>query len=76
MKPYKGYLIDGAARMIHPFDPLWYPAGSVLKPGRLGSLIEVTRFGLPSFPMSMGELAEWFGFELSKLVVDECLSRR
>ena len=59
--------------MIHPFNPLSYPAGSVLKPGRLGSVIEVTRFEMPSFTMSMEELAEWFGLELSKLVVDECL---
>jgi hypothetical protein len=52
-----------------------YPGGSLLKPGRLGSIVEVTRFELPSFTMSMEELAEWFGFELSKLVVEECLSR-
>ena len=73
MQPYKGYFIDGEARYSHPFDPLWYPGGSVLKPGRLGSVIEVTRFEMPSFTMSMEELAEWFGLELSKLVVDECL---
>ena len=75
MKPYKEYFVDGSAMMIHPFNPLWYPGGTVLKPGRSGSVIEVTRFEMPSFTMSMEELAEWFGFELSKLVVDECLSR-
>jgi hypothetical protein len=76
MQPYEGWFIDGTAKMIHPFNPLWYPAGDVSKPGRLGSIIEVTRFGMPSFPVSMRELAEWFGFELSKLVVDECLTLR
>jgi hypothetical protein len=45
----------------------------VLKSGRFGSVIEVTRFELPLFTMSMKELAEWFGFELARLVVDECL---
>jgi hypothetical protein len=60
--------------MINPFNPLWYPGGTVLKPGRAGSIIEVTRLELPSLTMSMRELAEWFGFELSKLVVDECLN--
>src|SRR5918992_3764982 len=74
MKPYKGYFIDGTAKMIHPFNPLSYPGGDVYKPGRLGSVIEVTRFEMPSFTMDTKELAEWFGFELSKLVVEECLS--
>ena len=62
--------------MIHPFNPLSYPAGDVLKPGRLGSVIVITRFDLQSFTMTTKEVAEWFGFELSKLVVDECLAGR
>jgi hypothetical protein len=69
MQPYKGYFIDGTARIIHPFSPLW-------KSGRLGSVIEVIRFDLRSFTVSMKELAEWFGFEFSKLVVDEFLNPR
>ena len=56
MQPYKGYFINGSAKMIHPFNPLSYPGGSVLKPGRLGSIVEVARFELPSFTMSMEEL--------------------
>jgi hypothetical protein len=48
-------------------------SGGVLKPGRLGSIVEVTRFELPSFTMSMAELAEWFGLELARLIVDEYL---
>ena len=74
MHPYKGYFIYGTARMIHPFNPLSYPAGDVSKPGRFGSIIEVLRWELPSFTVSMRELAEWFGFEVSRLVVDEYLS--
>ena len=45
----------------------------MLKPVRLSSIIEVVRFELPSFTVSMKELAEWFGLELSRIVVDECL---
>jgi hypothetical protein len=73
MQPYKEYFLTGSAKMIHPFNRLCYPAGSVLKPGRLGSIVEVTRFELPSFTMSMAELAEWFGLELARLIVDEYL---
>ena len=74
MQPYKEYFIYGTARRIHPFNPLSYPAGDVSKTGRFGSIIEVLRWELPSFTMTIRELAEWFGFELSKLVVDESLS--
>ena len=74
MQTYKGYFIDGAARMIHPFDPSWYPAGSVLKSGRFSSLVEITRFDLPSFKTEIKELAEWFGLELARIVVDERLT--
>jgi hypothetical protein len=76
MQPYKGYFVSGTARYDRPFGSLWSPAGSVLKSGQSTSIIEVVRWNLPSFTMSMKDLAEWFGFELSKLVVDECLSRR
>jgi hypothetical protein len=74
MQPYKGFFISGQAKMIHPFSSESYPAGAVYKPGRLGSTVEVTRFELPSFTMEIGELAEWFGFELAVMVVDECLT--
>lgn len=73
MEHYNGYFIDGAAKMIHPFDPSWYPAGTVLKSGRLGSVVEITRLELPSFKIEMKELAEWFGLELCRVAVDECL---
>jgi hypothetical protein len=58
--------------MVHPFDPLWHPGGSVLRSGRLGSIVEITRFEATSFKLELKGVAEWFGFELSKLVVDEC----
>ena len=47
----------------------------MLRAGPRGSIIEVARFELPSFTLELKGVAEWFGFELSKLVVDECLNR-
>jgi hypothetical protein len=73
MQPYNGYFIEGTALLIHPFSPDWHVGGSVLKPGRLSSIIEVARFELPSFAVSIKELAEWFGLELARIAVDECL---
>jgi hypothetical protein len=60
--------------MVHLFSPDWHVGGSVLRPGRLGSITEVTRFELPSFTTSIKELAEWFGLELARIVADECLN--
>jgi hypothetical protein len=75
MQPYKGYFIDGSALMVHPFSPDWYVGGSVLVPGRSSSIVEITRFQLHQFTVSMKELAEWFGSEVARIVVDECLAR-
>jgi hypothetical protein len=49
MQQHNGHFIDGAAKMIQPFSPDWRVGGSVLRPGRLGSIVEVTRFEQPSF---------------------------
>jgi hypothetical protein len=74
MQEYKGFFIDGTARMVHPFDPSWYTGGSVLREGPRSSIIDVARFEIPSFTLELKGVAEWFRFELSKLVVDECLN--
>jgi len=60
MQPYNGYFIEDAALLVHPFSLDWCVGGSVLRPGRLGSIVEVTRFVLPSFTMSMKEFAVHF----------------
>jgi hypothetical protein len=73
MQPYKGYFIEGSALLVHPFSPDWYVGGSVLVQGRSSSIVELGRFQLQQFTVSMKELAEWFGLELSRIVVDECL---
>jgi hypothetical protein len=72
--PYKGYFIEGSAMLVHPFSPDWYVGGSVLMPGRSSSIVEIERFQLHQFTVSIKELAEWFGLEVARLVVDECLA--
>jgi hypothetical protein len=74
MQPCKGYFIDGSAMPVHPFNPDWYIGGSVLVPGRGSSIVEITRFQLQQFTVSLKELAEWFGLEVARIVVDECLA--
>ena len=61
------------SRIVHPFSRDSYPAGAIYKQGRGSSIVEVTRFELPSFKMESQGLAEWFGVELSRMVVDHCL---
>jgi hypothetical protein len=76
MQPYKGYFITASAMPVHPFSPDWYVGGSVMVPGRGSSIVEVTRFQFQQFKVSIKELAEWFGLEVARIVVDECLPER
>ena len=72
----KGYFIEGTALMVHPVSADWYVGGSVLGLGRSSSIVEITRFQIQRFTVSMKELAEWFGLEVARVVVDECLVPR
>jgi hypothetical protein len=72
MQSYKGYFITSNALPVHPFSPEWYVGGSVLVPGRSSSIVEITRFQLQRFTVGIKELAEWFGLEVARIVVDEC----
>jgi len=76
MQSYKGYFIKGSALLVHPFSPDWYVGGSVLMQGRSTSIVEIGRFQLQQFTVSVKELAEWFGLEIARIAVDECLARR
>jgi hypothetical protein len=76
MQPYKGYFITDDALIVHPFSSDWYVGGNVLVPGRGSSIVEVTRFQLLRFTVSMKGLAEWFGLEVARIVLDECLPAR
>jgi hypothetical protein len=62
---YREYFIDGSALMVRPVSPDWYVAGSVLVPGQF-----------QRFTVDMKKLAKWFGLEIARLMVDECLSHR
>jgi hypothetical protein len=74
MQPYKGYFIEGSALPVHPFSLDWYVGASILVPGRSSSIVEITRFQLQQFTVSIKELAEWFGLEVARIVVDKCLA--
>jgi len=67
MQQYKGYFIAGTALPVHPFSPDWYVDGSVYVSGRSSSIVEITRFQLQRFTVSMKELAEWFGLEVARI---------
>ena len=56
MQPYKGYFIAGSVLLVHPFSPDWYVGGSVLVPGGSSSIVEITRFQLQQFTVSIKEL--------------------
>jgi hypothetical protein len=45
-----------------------------LVPGHSSSIVEITRF--EQFTVSMQELVEWFGLEVARIVVNECLAPR
>ena len=66
----------GSAPPVYPFNPDWYVGGSVLMPGRGSSIVEITRFQVQQFTVSMKELAECFGLEVAGIVVDECPAAR
>jgi hypothetical protein len=67
MQPYKGYLMEGSALLVHPFSPDWHVGGSVLASGHSTSIVEIARFQLQQFTVSIKELAEWFGLEAGRL---------
>ena len=71
MQPYKGYLIEGAALIVHRFSREWHVGGSIFVSRHRGSIVELARFRLQNFAVSMKELAEWYGLEVARIAVDE-----
>ncbi len=71
MEQYKGYWITGSAVPGPPYTTYWEILGTILKPHRGGSVVEVARLPLPAFTVEIKELAEWLGLELARIVVDE-----
>jgi hypothetical protein len=76
LQEYKGFYIDGEARMVHPFYPESYPEAQIYNQGRASSIVQVGRFELPKFKMDDKDLAAYFGLELAKMVVDNCLTEK
>ena len=66
---YKGFLIAGSAvpTFARGFD--WDSQGIVLRPGRLGSIVEVKRIKGPVF--NSKEAAETHGLELFRDWIDK-----
>ena len=73
MQSHKGYWISGSAVPGPPYTTYWEILGTVLKPHHGGSVVEVARLQFPKFTVEMKDLAEWFGLELARIAVNECL---
>ena len=54
----------------------WSFLASVVKSGYRTCFQNIRRFQLHKFTVSIKELAEWFGLEVARIVVDECLPQR
>ena len=78
MQQYAGYWISGSAIPGPPYTLYWESLGTILKSGRHGSLIQVLRLQDRGarFDFDMQGVAEWYGLELSRIVVDECLTKQ
>jgi hypothetical protein len=66
---YKDFLISGSAvpTFVTGFD--WYSQGTILRPGRLGSIVEIKRIQGPIFHNK--EAAEGHGLKLCKEWIDK-----
>jgi hypothetical protein len=76
MERYKGYWISGSAVLGPPNTPYWESLGSILKDGRMGSIVEVGRIQDNGITFDLAGLAAWYGMELSRIVVDHCFTPR
>jgi hypothetical protein len=73
MERYKGYWIAGSALPGPPYTRCWESLGCVLKDGRSGSIIEVGRIQDTGITFDLAGLAELYGMELSRMVIDHRL---
>ena len=72
---YKGYWISGTAIPGPPYTHYWESFGTILKDGRGSSVVEVERIrdnGI-TFDFELAGLAEFYGMELGRILVDHCL---
>jgi hypothetical protein len=66
---YKDFLISGSAVPSFATGFQWYSQGTILRPGRLGSIVEIKRIKGPIF--NSKEAAEQHGLELCKDWIDK-----
>lgn len=52
----------------------WAMMATVLKHRRNGSVVELVRVRMDEWTLVFKELAEWFGMELSRMIVDFALT--
>ncbi len=76
MEQYRGFWICGGAEgqndslLGHAFR--WCPIGNIDYVRPSGSLVELTRFRLSKMTFDEEGIAELFGLELARLLVDSC----
>ncbi len=66
---YKGFLIDGSAVPAFATGFDWYAQGTILRRGRLSSIVEIKRIQGPIF--NSKEAAEEHGLKLCKDWIDK-----
>jgi hypothetical protein len=69
MERYKGFLITSSALPTFATGFDWYSQGTVLRPGRFSSIVEVKRLQGPVF--NSKEAAEEDGLQLCKEWIDK-----
>jgi hypothetical protein len=69
MERYKGFLITGSAVPTFATGFDWYSQGTILRAGRLGSVVEIKRIQGPIF--NSKEAAEQHGLGLCKSWIDK-----
>ena len=70
MERYKGDWISGRAVPGPPNTRHWESLGTLLKDGRLGSIVEVVRIQDPGITFDLSGLAAWYGMKISRMFVD------
>jgi hypothetical protein len=73
VKRYEGYWMFGIAFPGPQYTRYWESLGCVLNDGRSGSIIEVGRIRDAGITFGLKGFAEFYGMELSRMVVDHCL---
>jgi hypothetical protein len=66
-------LISGSALPGPPNTFHWESLASVLKDGRLTSIVEVVRIQDSGITFDLSGLAAWHGMKISQMFVDHCL---